>query len=392
MRTFKKISSKVRRINDVEEVAQEEQLLSTVMIDYSRKVLQDAVDRLCSTLQGAQRWGSDGGYVRAGLVRVAIERPRVRRGSEEIPLAEYRRLQNRKPYTEATRRLLLGGLATRQFEEVGRVLGSRAGLSKSAVSRISKSFAEDYERLMGQRCEDVVAVMIDGIGFGDEILLIAVLGVNRFGQKRLLGLWAGSTEKAEIVAAMLNDLKQRGLNPRLFTIDGSKAIESGCEHVFPGVPHQRCQLHKARNVLDHLPESKKLWGKMKMTEIFTAATWAEGHTLGKRFSAELGALNRSAQASWDEGFPKVITVLQLTDPKLQRFLATTNPIESLFSAIRTVAGRVKRWRNANQALYWTAGAYTRISKNLKKIRGWRNLAELEEIRQEGQRQSNRIAA
>jgi transposase-like protein len=380
MQQFRKIRSKVRRIKDVEGAAETERdLLSTVMVDYSRRVLHDAVEQVCSTMEGAQRWGMERGYVRSGIIRVPIERPRVRRGQQEILLPAYEKLQSRKTYDEATRRLLLGGLATRQFAEVGEVLGSRAGLSKSTVSRISRSFAQDYEALMKQDCSDIRGVLIDGIGFGGEILLIAALGVSRFSRKRLLGLWAGSTENAEVVMALLKDLQSRGLDPKLFTIDGSKALRSGIERLFPEVPIHRCQQHKRENVLKHLPEGKKPWARMKMKEIFTAPTYEEGYALGKRFSNELAAFNRSAQASWEEGFPETLVVLQISDPDLRRFFATTNGIESLFSGIRTVSGRVKRWRTANQALYWTSGAYTRISKNLKKIRGGKNIQQLDNL-------------
>ena len=380
MKQFKKISSKVRTINNAEAVAAEEALLSQVMLDYSRRVLHEAVEKMCGEVEGAQRWGSERGYVRSGLIRVPIDRPRVRSGRHEVSIAEYERLQNRKPYDEATRRLLLGGLATRQFAEVGEVLGSRAGLSKSTVSRISKSFVADYENLMKQDCSDIVGCMIDGIGFADDILLIAVLGASRFGGKRLLGLWAGSTENAAVVSQLLSDFQSRGLNPKLFTLDGSKALRSGVEKIFPEVPIARCQQHKRENVLHHLPENKKLWARSKMKDIFTASTYEEGYTLGKRFSNELAAFNRSAQASWEEGFPETILVLQISDPDLRRFFSTTNPLESLFSSIRTVSGRVKRWRTANQAMYWTAGAYSRVSKNLNKIRGYRNLNQLEDLK------------
>ena len=178
MKQFSKISSKVKQIKDVEKVAAEEGLLSVVMMDYSRRVLHEAVERICNLMPGAQRWGNEAGYVRAGITRVSIERPRVRRGKEEIALEEYEKLKQKKVYDEATRRLLLGGLATRQFARVGEVLGSRMGLGKSMVSRVSKSFAQDYEKLMKQSCEDIVGLMIDGIGFGDEILVISALGVK----------------------------------------------------------------------------------------------------------------------------------------------------------------------------------------------------------------------
>ena len=117
-----------------------------------------------------------------------------------------------------------------------------------------------------------------------------------------------------------------------------------------------------------------------MNKIFKANTWEEGYNLGVQFEKDLSKINLTAAKSWAEAFPEVITILQIKDKELRVKLATTNAIESLFSAVRTVTGRVKRWKNANQALYWTAGAYLRVKPNIRRIRGFRSLKELDSLK------------
>ena len=289
-------------------------------------------------------------------------------------------MQSPAEFTEAVRSAMMGGLATRSFENVGRAIGSNKGLSKSVISRVSKSFAEDFKKLMEQDCADVVACYIDGIYFTDEICVVAVLGVGRFGGKRLLGLWAGSTENAELMKTVMQDLKNRNLNPKLFVIDGSKALRSSIEKHFSWVAVQRCQVHKKRNIFGHLGDSHHTWANIEMTKIFKAVSYAEAFRLGKVFEKELAKINITASRSWAEAFPEVITVLQIKDLDLRRVFSSTNPIESLFSAIRGITIRVKRWRNASHALYWTAGGYYRIQPNLHKIRGYKSLSELDGVK------------
>ena len=383
MRKLSKLHGKVKALdgkNIEQKVIDEETLLSMAVQGYASKVLQDAVARICSTMKGAQSWGSEEGFVRVGLNKVSVERPRLRGKDGEIEIEEYKKMQSPTQFTEAVRRAMMGGLATRSFEKVGRAIGAHKGLSKSVVSRVSKSFAEDFKKLMEQDCADVVACYIDGIYFTDEICVVAVLGVGRFGGKRLLGLWAGSTETAELMKTVMQDLKSRNLNPKLFVIDGSKALRSSIDKHFPWVAVQRCQVHKKRNIFAHLGDSHHAWANIEMTRIFKADSYAEGYRLGKVFEKELVKINITASRSWAEAFPEVITVLQVKDPDLRRVLSSTNPIESIFSAIRGITIRVKRWRNASHALYWTAGGYYRIHPNLNKIRGYKSLSELDGVK------------
>src|SRR3984893_5079760 len=74
-----------------------------------------------------------------------------------------------------------------------------------------------------------------------------------------LGLVEGATENAATVQALIDNLIERGLDPalpRLFIIDGSKALSKAIRAAFGrDVAIQRCQIHKARNIMDRLPKS-----------------------------------------------------------------------------------------------------------------------------------------
>jgi transposase-like protein len=105
---------------------------------------------------------------------------------------------------------------------------------------------------------DIRVVMMDGIFLGDHCILIA-RGVASDGAKHVLGLREGSTENSTVAKAMLSELIDRGLSterPILFVIDGGKGLRKAITELFaPAAVVQRCQVHKRRNVLEHLPES-----------------------------------------------------------------------------------------------------------------------------------------
>ncbi len=104
---------------------------------------------------------------------------------------------------------------------------------------------------------DLVALLIDGVHIGEHCILIA-LGIDRTGGKHALGVWDGSTENAAVCQSLLADLQRRGLRTDrslLVILDGSKALHKAATQTFgPAALMQRCQVHKLRNILEHLPE------------------------------------------------------------------------------------------------------------------------------------------
>jgi hypothetical protein len=233
--------------------------------------------------------------------------------------------------------------------------------SKSAVSRTFVAGAKEaLLELMARSLQDVrlAVLMIDGVGLKDHTCVVA-LGITTDGVKIPLGLWEGSTENKTVTSELLSNLVHRGLDVEpgvLVVIDGAKALRPAVNDVFgKRTPVQRCQIHKARNVLDHLADRDRDLVKRRLPR-----AWAEtdhGRAL-EQLQTLAGELERShpgAAASLREGMAETLTVTHLgVKGKLRKALASTNPCESMIECVRRTARNVKHWQNGEMCLRWTA--------------------------------------
>ena len=82
---------------------------------------------------------------------------------------------------------------------------------------------------------DLLVIQIDGIHMDEDLILVAAIGVDAKGDKHPLGLTEGATENAATVQSLIDNLVERGLNPavpRLFIIDGAKALSKAIRRTF----------------------------------------------------------------------------------------------------------------------------------------------------------------
>ena len=359
-------------------------VIERACINQALSIMIEEVEELKQRLR-VQLWGRQKGFIRVLGEKVNFPRPRVREGRGEVRLETYEKMQSRKQWGEEITEMVLGGLATRQFDKVARAFGIQYGLSKSAVSRrVVIGLKKDFEGLMQTDCSDVIAVIVDGISFGkraDQICVIAALGITRFGVKKLLGIWAGGTENSAVCGALIDDLIARGLKrPELVVLDGSKGLRKAIEARWEEVVIGRCQEHKKRNLLGHLSKSHQTWAKREYNRVIHADSYEEGLERAEAFARELRGVNESAYRSFQEGLEEILVPLLIEDRHLRRFFSTTNPLESLFSTLRLKTARVRRWRNANSVMHWISTAYRQQKKNLQKLRGYKNINELYELR------------
>ena len=258
------------------------------------------------------------------------------------------------------------------------------GIEKSSVSRqFVAASAAQLKKLCEKKLDDLdlVAILIDGIHLGKQVLVVA-LGIATNGEKHVLGLWQGATENATVVQALLEDLVARGLKPDrryLFVIDGAKALRAAIERVFgERVEVQRCQIHKRRNVKEHLPKSAQGDTDRRIRNAYAMTSYAEAKTeLGKIFR-QLERINPSAARSLEEGLEETLTVHRLgVGTLLRQTLASSNPIESCFSIVEKVARNVKRWRAGHHALRWTATGLLEAERKFRRVKGYRELEILQ---------------
>ena len=337
----------------------------------------------------AVRHGRERGSVTLGGRRVPVTRPRVRAadGSAELPVASYELFSSTEILGKLAMEKMLAGLSTRRYavglEPVGqRVAQTSSATTKSAVSRrfvamtetaLAELLAADLSGL------DLVALMIDGVHFAESCCVVA-LGIGIDGVKHPLALVEGSTENATLVTEVLVDLRERGLDvtrPMLVGLDGSKALRRAVLDVLDHPVIQRCQLHKVRNVKDHLPQRLRSSVGRKMTDAYHAASALEAEAALLALAAELDRTHPGAAASLREGLHDTLTVLRLgVPPTLARTLRSTNAIESMISVCRERAGNVKRWRDGQMALRWCAAGMVEAGKQFRRVNGHLHLPTL----------------
>ncbi len=194
---------------------------------------------------------------------------------------------------------------------------SGCGVKKSSVSKhfvaASLKQLEDFDR---RRFETLnfAASFIDGINFRGELIVVA-LGVSDDGTKHVLGLRQGETENAEVVTALLTNLRDRDLcsnRPTLFCLDGSKALAAAVNRIFGMNPViQRCQIHKLRNVEGHLPKQHQPEAHRRMKEAYAQNDVASAKRFLNDTMIWLQTINRDAASSLAEGLDETLTVIRL---------------------------------------------------------------------------------
>jgi transposase-like protein len=239
--------------------------------------------------------------------------------------------------------MYFGGVNTRKVKQAIRPLLKNAPLSKSAVSRLIQRLKEYFEawRTMPLAGLRIAYLYLDGIyvrvrcgGKTRSLPVLAVVGIKADGEKMLLALELRGGESEAAWKGLLEGMVARGLKaPKLLITDGSPGLMSALDLTWPGVPRQRCAVHKLRNLLSHAPEAMH----EEIRTDFHAIVYAEASEAARRaYKAFLSKWRRLAEGvarSLEEGGEEVMTFLRF--PKSQwKAIRTTNVIERLNQEFR----------------------------------------------------------
>jgi len=360
------------------------QLMDLLMQEEVRELAGERSQR--QPERAANRWGSERGYCVVMGQKVPIQRPRVRTTDDkEVRLGSYEMFHRGEPLTETVWEKLMLGLSTRNYGQAIRQFTEAYGLEKSAVSEhfVEASRAK-LKKMMERRLDKtrLCALLIDATPFQGQ-QMVAALGIDEYGRKTILGIRQGATENATVVGELLGDLVDRGLDftePRLYILDGGKALTAAVKkHAGESAAIQRCQVHKRRNVLDHLTDEQKPAVAKKLN----AAYGLEGYEAAKEalntLHRELMDLNPSAARSLGEGMEETLTVHRLRLPiQLRKTMASTNVIESAFSIVEKVCKNVKRWHGGDQRERWVGSGLLVAENQFRRITGYKLIPVLME--------------
>jgi transposase-like protein len=165
---------------------------------------------------------------------------------------------------------------------------------------------------------------------------------------------------------------------RLWVIDGAKALQRAITEIFgASALVQRCQVHKRRNVLEHLPEEMHTSVGRALADAWGSNTVALAKRQLERLASSLAKDHPGAATSLREGLDDTLTVIDLgLDEALYRTFSTTNPIENLNGSIAQFTANVKRWRDGQMVLRWIGAALTDASRRFRAVRGYRDMQRL----------------
>lgn len=316
----------------------------------------------------------------------SIRRPRARNGGEETELPSLGKLRDRDLLDHQMLSRMVRGVSTRNYEGVINGFADKTGISKSSVSRAFKRASKkDLDAINGADLSDhkFVGILIDGTGFGDETVVVAV-GITADSVKIPVGLVSGDTENASVVKDLLTSIIGRGFTLAaeriLAVLDGGKALRSAVKaHWGDAVLIQRCWIHKLRNIKDYIPQTNhgQLWRRMKKMMGLNSQAAAE-HEF-KSLADWLSTISHDAEKSLHEAGPELLTVhsLGLTG-SFRSSLASTNLIESLIGVVKNKTRNVKNWNYhprtkskvpRDKALRWMATAIQSHREKMRRVRG-----------------------
>jgi len=333
----------------------------------------------------AYRWGKETGFCVIDGQKVPIDRPRVRsrQHNREIPLGSYEMFQRASLVEETVWQKVMFGLTMRSYKEVVQQFADAYGLDKSTTC---EHFVEASRRKLKQLMTrslagiNLAVMMIDGTIFKGQHMIVAI-GMDPLGNKVVLGIRQGATENTAVVGELLGELSERGVDfnqPRLYLLDGSKALRSAVvSYAGDAAFIQRCQVHKIRNVTEHLPEAQRPAVKFRMRAAYQMPEAADARQALFRLHDELITDNPSAAASLAEGMDDTLLVSELRlTPRLRQALSSTNAIESGFSTVEKICRQVKRWQGSDHRQRWIASALLFAESKWNKIHGYRHMPVL----------------
>jgi len=332
----------------------------------------------------ASRWGKERGYCVVMGQKVPVNRPRVRTtDDQEVRLGSYEMFHRGEPLTETVWEKLMLGLSTRKYGQAVRQFSEAYGLEKSAISEhFIEASRTKLKEMMERRLDKLklCALLIDATPFAGQQMVVA-LGISQDGRKTILGIRQGATENATVVGELLGELANRGLDfsePRLYVLDGGKALHAAVKkYAGESAPIQRCQVHKRRNVLDHLTDEQKPLVAKKLNIAYALEDHASAKLALEQLHRELMDINPSAARSLAEGLEETLTVHRLhVPPQLRKTLASTNVIESAFSIVERVCSNVKRWHPGDQRERWVGSGLLVAEKQFRRVQGHKQIPNL----------------
>ena len=275
-----------------------------------------------------------------GAIRLRVRRTRKR---SFLPRGIVT-LQRRAPeIAELIRQAFLQGISTRAVGRVAALLTDEP-VSAQTVSRLTRVLDREVEKFHQARLDDDwVYLLLDGVwlkvrrAFGPQrVLLLVAYGVRANGQRQLLAFFRARAESQAAWESFLWNLHERGLagsHLQLVLSDGCAGLAAAIETIYPRARHQRCWVHKMRNLRDGVRRRDQAQVKRDAQRIYLARDAAQARHAFRRFRFHWQVQYSGLVRRLERDLPELLTFFDFPQP-LWRKLRTTNAIERCFVEVR----------------------------------------------------------
>lgn len=331
-----------------------------------------------------RKWASQSGSVYIGDQKIKeVAHPRLRGPEGEIALRSYQKLKEPGGFSDELLAKVLRGISCRKYKETVTEAAEAFGVSASAISaQIIKATARKLKEFKERSLSafEPFAIFIDTVHRGGEAFIVG-LGIDVKGKKMPLGFWQGATENHEICDELMADMERRGLKISrriIWVTDGGKGVIKTLRERFgKKLIHQRCTIHKDRNIQKHLAKKYRKDAHRRFRTALDQNSYEDARRMLLDMEKWLRGINESAADSLLEAFEEILTLHRLKIPGLLRkTLHSTNPIESMFSTVRDTEGNIKRYRNSNMKQRWLAAVLLHAEKGFRRIKGYASIPDV----------------
>jgi len=366
--------------------------LDEVMLDMGRTVAESIMLMEREEMAGPdyyptdpnlQKWAHEDGSIFIADQKLKTKHPRLRHVVHgEVPLKSYQSLHSSGQFSEELLQKILRGVSAQKYGETVIEAANAFGVSPTAISnKIIELTAQKLRQFKERRLEKFLpfAIFIDTIHRGGEAFLVA-LGVNLSGEKMALGFWQGNSENHELCEELFKDLERRGLvlsKKIIFVTDGGSGLIKALRDRFgKKLLHQRCAIHKSRNLQKHLAKNYRKEAHRRLKAALEQNSYSDAKKMLNELEVWLREKNESAADSLLEAFEELLTLHRLKIPTMLRTsLMTTNPIESMFSLVRHSERNLKRSRGSKMLQRWLGSVLLYCEEQFKKVEGYKEIAQ-----------------
>ena len=280
----------------------------------------------------------------------------------------------------------LTGMSGRQYQSVVESAAGVSGISPSSISRkLILASAKRLEEFRDRSLADLAlfAMYLDSVHRGGNAFVVAV-GVATDGMKHVLGFWEGATENSTICEELLKDLERRGLQLHdeiIYITDGGKGVIKALKNRYgKGLIHQRCVVHKLRNIVNHLPKHCRHEARRRFNRALDMTKLEDAQKELKSMERWLKSINLSAAISLQEGYGELLTLHTLEiPPSLRQSLRSTNAIEGMFSQVRYGEKNIRRYRSSAMSQRWLGSVLLQCERGFRKIKGYQSIKKAVDI-------------